>query len=150
MLQRYKRNNQQQKQRIVVSFRALNPRFLIPHFGQKTVFRARNAGMNEIKSGIPCSGCACILVNYLQDGFEKNESSCPDSRARNPRFYFVHAGTKPRFLTKKGHPKSGIPCSGRVIACVCSFVSPSCKYVTKIQTHRSEKSNASSCHCVRL
>jgi hypothetical protein len=30
------------------------------------------------------------------------------SRARNPRFYFVHAGTKPRFLTKKGHQKSGI------------------------------------------
>ncbi len=24
------------------------------------------------------------------------------TRARNPRFYFAHAGTKPRFLTKKG------------------------------------------------
>ncbi len=33
--------------------RALNPRFWMPHFGQKTGFRAR---MNEIKSGIPCSG----------------------------------------------------------------------------------------------
>ncbi len=60
------------------------------------------------------------------------------SRARNPRFYFVHAGTKPRFLTKKGHPKSGIPCSGHVIACVCIFVNPSCKYFTSIQTHPSE------------
>jgi hypothetical protein len=28
----------------------------MPHFGQKTGFRARNAGMYEIKSGIPCSG----------------------------------------------------------------------------------------------
>jgi hypothetical protein len=33
-------------------------------------------------------------------------------RALNPRFYFVHAGTKPRFLTQMGPPKSGIPCSG--------------------------------------
>ena len=33
------------------------------------------------------------------------------TRARNPRFYFVHAGTKPRFLTQNGHQKSGIPCS---------------------------------------
>jgi hypothetical protein len=32
--------------------RARNPRFLMPHFGQKTGFRAR---MTEIKSGIPCS-----------------------------------------------------------------------------------------------
>jgi hypothetical protein len=44
--------------------RELNPRFLMHHFGQKTGFRARNAGMNVIKSGIPCS--ACIFVNYLQ------------------------------------------------------------------------------------
>ncbi len=81
-----------------VWFRARNPRFLMPHFGQKTGFRAR---MNEIKSGIPCSGlvlckiickmglqkykrtrwhddallfsdwCVCIGVNYLQDGFTK-------------------------------------------------------------------------------
>jgi hypothetical protein len=32
------------------------------------------------------------------------------ARAHNPRFYFVHAriaGTKPRFLTKKGHRKRG-------------------------------------------
>ncbi len=33
------------------------------------------------------------------------------TRARNPRFYFVHAITKPRFLTKMRHQKSGIPCS---------------------------------------
>ncbi len=33
------------------------------------------------------------------------------SRARNPRFYFVHASTKPRFLAKMRHQKSGIPCS---------------------------------------
>ena len=35
--------------------RARNPRFLMPLFGHKTGFRAR---MNEIKSGIPCSGLA--------------------------------------------------------------------------------------------
>ncbi len=35
--------------------RALNPRFMMHLFGQKTGFRARNAGMNELKSGIPCS-----------------------------------------------------------------------------------------------
>ncbi len=43
-------------------------------------------------------------------------------RARNPRFYFVNAGTKPRFLTKKGHQQSGIPCSashhGMLLSCV--------------------------------
>jgi len=33
------------------------------------------------------------------------------SRARNPRLYVAHAGTKLRYLTKKGHQKSGIPCS---------------------------------------
>ena len=32
----------------------------------------------------------------------------------------------------------------------CIFVNASCKYFTKIQTHRSEKSNASSCHRVRV
>ncbi len=31
------------------------PDFFMPLFGQKTGFRARNAGMNEIKSGIQCS-----------------------------------------------------------------------------------------------
>ncbi len=50
------------------AFRALNSRFMMHLFGQKTGFRAR---MNEIKSGIPCSGCVCIFVNYLQDGFTK-------------------------------------------------------------------------------
>jgi ferric iron reductase protein FhuF len=38
--------------------RSLNPRFLMHHFGQKTGFRAR---MNEIESGIPCSGCDYLL-----------------------------------------------------------------------------------------
>jgi hypothetical protein len=43
--------------------------------------------------------CVCVLLSPLAN------------RARNPRFNFVHAGTKPRFLTKNGHQKSGIPCS---------------------------------------
>jgi hypothetical protein len=37
----------------------------MPHFGQKTGFRARNAGMNEIKSGIPCSGL--VAIGWLID-----------------------------------------------------------------------------------
>jgi hypothetical protein len=73
----------------------------------------------------------------------KNTNACDDttrrcfcfrigafvSRARNPRFYFVHVGTKPRFLTKKGPQKSGIPCS------VCIFVKSLQDGFTKIQTH---------------
>ncbi len=58
-----------------VGTRARNPRFWMPLFGQKTGFRAR---MNEIKSGIQCSGrtnasycMACYhllyhLANFLQ------------------------------------------------------------------------------------
>ncbi len=46
------------KKRGLVATRARNPRFLMPLFGHKTGFRAR---MNEIKSGIPCSGCdVCV------------------------------------------------------------------------------------------
>ncbi len=44
----------------------------------------------------------------LRDGFARWVCA----RARNHRFYCVHEGTKPRFLTKKAHQKSGIPCSG--------------------------------------
>jgi hypothetical protein len=57
---------------VVVLVRARNPRFLMPLFGQKTGFRAR---MNEIKSGIQCSGFSCMspcfcethLANMLQN-----------------------------------------------------------------------------------
>jgi hypothetical protein len=45
---------------LIDGIRARNPRFLMPHFGQKTGFRAR---MNEIKSGIPCSGWDAIFCN---------------------------------------------------------------------------------------
>jgi hypothetical protein len=56
-----------------IATRARNPRFWMPLFGQKTGFRARNAGMNEIKSGIPCSdsnashrrvviSCVCFCI----------------------------------------------------------------------------------------
>ncbi len=47
------------------------------------------------------------------------------NRARNPRFYFVHAGTKPRFLTKKGASKIGdsVLWIQKIVACVLlSFV----------------------------
>ncbi len=120
--------------------RARNPRFLIPHFGQKSGFRVR---MNEIKSGIPCSGIFvpkmgrrswslgrvamsrlsvkmelaepqhALLTSMRQNRVSADDVANVMRRARNHRFYFVHAGTKPRFLTKKGHQKSGIPCSGQ-------------------------------------
>jgi hypothetical protein len=52
--------------------------------------------------------------------WSENGVSCPHERkkigdsvirARNPRFSFVRVSMKPRFLTKKMHRKSGIPCS---------------------------------------
>ncbi len=53
------------------------------------------------------------LSKSVGDSFQKGgELPTADARARNPRFYFVHAGTKPSFMTKMGHQKSGIPCSG--------------------------------------
>ncbi len=66
------------------------------------------------------------------------------TRARNPRFYFVHAriaGTKPRFLTKMRHQKSGIPCSahddallfvGTMRLYLCNIFA---RWVYKILTH---------------
>jgi hypothetical protein len=64
-------------------------------------FSSSTSSMGELK---------CL---YQQVGNELATSTATVYiRARNPRFYFVHASTKPRFLTKMGHPKSGIPCSG--------------------------------------
>ncbi len=70
-------------------FRARNPRFLMHHFGQKTGFRARNAGMNEIKSGIPCDGWVyktqqirtmtdwCFLCNNIaRMGLQNKHARC--------------------------------------------------------------------------
>ncbi len=42
--------------------RERNPWFFMPLFGQKTGVRAR---MNEIKSGIPCSGIQSLGLNWL-------------------------------------------------------------------------------------
>jgi hypothetical protein len=53
------------------------------------------------------------FVIILQTCYKRYASVGP--RARNPRFYFVHTGTKPGFMTKKGHQKSGIPCSDSVL-----------------------------------
>jgi hypothetical protein len=66
-------------------------------------------------------------------------------------------GHKTGFRARMNEIKSGIPCSvanilprykrtnpkkkathRRVIACVCIFVNPSCKYFTPIQTHRAD------------
>jgi hypothetical protein len=54
-----------------------------------------------------------LAKSYKADIAHRNRiESVAHLRARNPRFYFVHAGTKTHFLTKNGHQKSGIPCSG--------------------------------------
>ncbi len=82
--------------------RARNLRFLMPLFGQKTGFRAR---MNEIKSGIPCSG--------LQDDYKNIALRCDALlllmlRPRNPRFKDAHTGTKRRLDVKTSNRDSGI------------------------------------------
>ncbi len=89
------------------------------------------------------SSCHCVRLYFCKPILQicyKDTSASIRKRATHRRvqstespIYFVYAGTKPRFLTKKGHQKSGIPCSGRVIACVCIFVNPSCKCFTKIR-----------------
>jgi hypothetical protein len=74
---------------------------------------------------------ALCFLTHLQHGnptivtrsarllLNEQRAPIPAHRARNPRFYFVHAriaGTKPRFLTKKMQQKSGIPCSASTYA----------------------------------
>jgi hypothetical protein len=119
-------------------------------------YKNTNASIRK-RQRIGMSSCACVFVSPSCNRFtkiqthqsEKGNASACHSRALNPRFYFVHAGTKPRFLTKMRHQKSGIPCS--VSSCACVFVSPSCNCFTKIQTHQSEKRQRigmSSCACV--
>ncbi len=60
----------------------------------------------------------CVVLKGVQASRVKGRESepcCPmggvdDTRALNPRFYFVHAriaGTKPRFLTKMRHQNRG-------------------------------------------
>jgi hypothetical protein len=44
---------------------------LMPHFGQKTGFRAR---MNEIKSGIPCSGLEIAQFVFATLGLHTTEA----------------------------------------------------------------------------
>jgi hypothetical protein len=87
-------------------------------------------------------GCFWFFVKYLQDGFTIIQTHA--SRTQNLRFYFVHASTKPRFLAKKRHQKSGIPCSARDDMTMRWFFSDGCvcigvKYLqdgfTIIQTH---------------
>jgi hypothetical protein len=102
---------------VVISRRALNPRFLMRLFGQKTGFRAR---MNEIKSGIQCSASinrprathrmavlsshACVFVRdckLLQ--IQKHHQS----RARNPRFWMPLFGQKTGFRARMNEINRG-------------------------------------------
>jgi hypothetical protein len=95
------------------------------------------------------SSHACVEVNPSCNHFTKEQRLKPfdsNARARNPRVYFVLAGAKPRFVTKKGPQKSGIPCSEQRIAMsshACVEVNPSCNFLQKkiasnptIATHR--------------
>ncbi len=102
-----------------------------PHCGHETPFFWPK--MRRHKSGIPCSDAMCWFfwdattcwffwdAMFFCNNFARlcspwrlhpNDDNVAQARARNPRFYFVHVSTKPRFLTKKRHQKSGIPCSG--------------------------------------
>ncbi len=51
--------------------------------------------------GWVADGCGWV------DSSKCGELPTPERRSRNPRFYFVHAGTKPRFLTKRGSKNRG-------------------------------------------
>jgi hypothetical protein len=119
-----------------------------------TPIQTHQSDKKEQRIVVTTSSCHCVRSYFVNPSCKYVTKI--QTRARNPRFYFVHAGTKPRFLTQNGHQKSGIPsqfpCSDtnasirrkrtthrRVVACVCIFVNPSCKYVTKIQRHQSEK-----------
>jgi hypothetical protein len=73
------------------------------------VYKNTNARNDMTMCGFVFRIDSLYFVKYLQDGLTKIQTHA--IRARNPRFYFVHAGTKPRFLTKKRHQKSGIQCS---------------------------------------
>jgi hypothetical protein len=53
--------------------------------------------------------CGEQKKSHFQPSERKHEPL--ESEHGIPDFYFVHAGTKPRFMTKKGHQKSGILCS---------------------------------------
>ncbi len=75
------------------------------------------------------SGMLPIFCNNFARWLQKIVAT----RARNPRFYFVHAGTKPRFLTKKWHQKSGIPCSGSNCDVMCWFSGMLLSFVTTLQ-----------------
>jgi hypothetical protein len=53
-----------------------------------------------------------VVESHRNGAFDAATDARPHTtRSRNPRFYFVHAGTTPRFLTKKGPQKYGIQCS---------------------------------------
>ncbi len=88
---------------------------------------------------------ANILPLYKRIHPEKSNAS---SSCHRVRLYLC----KPILQKFYNHPEKKATHRRHVIACVCIFVSPSCKYFTPIQTHPSrKKSNASSsCHRVRL
>ncbi len=80
----------------------------------------------NFSNSVLCLSCVCVC------------------RARNPRFYFIHTGTKSRFLTKKGHRKSVIPCS----VCMCGFCTHLANLVQKKSIYRSQRIAIISCVCV--
>ena len=67
---------------------------------------------------LSCVLVACSPDLHFSQFVQTAENPTHHIRARNPRFYFVHAGTKPSFLTKMGHQKSGIPCSASYVATI--------------------------------
>ncbi len=113
----------------LVRCRARNPRFLTPHFGQKTGFRARNAGMNEIKSGIPCSGKMYVGTGIVQFRFETPRLSHVVRRfsCMSPWNLFLVV-TKSHSISRPTHRMTW-PCHA-IIFCAHILCS-SCKVVTK-------------------
>ncbi len=56
----------------------------------------------------------CPGVGRVKDGVLKGAVGVL-KQSTESSIYFVHAKTKPHFLTKKGHQKSGIQCSVLII-----------------------------------
>jgi hypothetical protein len=54
------------------------------------------------KDNISLTNASYMMLSSFVSSCKLVTKDSISRRARNPRFYFVHAGTKPRFLTKRG------------------------------------------------
>jgi hypothetical protein len=139
----------QTTKRQTIRYRALNPRFWMPIFGQKTGFRAH---MNQIKSGIPCSDsiathCSRRLMRVFFVSPSANMLQTTKNQTRKQRIAVISCVCRGKPILQIFYKHQTIRSQRIAVmnSCVC-FVSPSCKYVTNykasnhsIATHRSRR-----------